>query len=174
MKHWKKMTLIALVWLPTVACGPQNATTNQAGAMSGRFPAVGSMRNANVTQPGRGALVPRVAPDHRVRVEQAIAQRVVRTAHVRSASVLLAGRSAYVAVELTPGSKAGLVDQTKKRISSIVKASHPAVTNVYVTANPDAYHHFQRLATDIGQGRPISGLWNNFRSVVTRVWPTAK
>ncbi|MBX5436157.1 MAG: YhcN/YlaJ family sporulation lipoprotein [Alicyclobacillaceae bacterium] len=112
--------------------------------------------------------------DHRILVQRDIADRVVRVAHVQAASVLVAGNTAYVGVRLQPGVHTGLAQRVKNRIISTVKAAHPGITTVFVSANPDVFLHLQTFANDIAQGRPVEAVWGNFQSFVRRVWPTAR
>ncbi|MCL6631272.1 MAG: YhcN/YlaJ family sporulation lipoprotein [Alicyclobacillus herbarius] len=161
------MATAAFCLLSATACGtpPANRAANNAGN-----PAV-TPRN-DVVAPARRPTAP--AANANLAVEQDIANRVVAVTHVRNANVLVAGHTAYVAVELRPGVHTGLAERTKDQIISVVKDRHPQIRTVYVSANPDVYQQFQKFARDIQQGQPVSAVWNQFSAMVQRVWPNAR
>jgi|GEM_PF-3907388 len=115
----------------------------------------------------------RVTPqsERNVVAAQSVAHRVVQVANVRNASVFLANRTAYVAVQMRPGATTTLTQQTKGAIVAAVKSSHPEIKRVMVTANADAFHQFQTYGREVSQGKPVTGVWNRFNAMVQRIWP---
>lgn len=154
-------------------------TARQAANQTGNAVANAAGYAAQITGNTVNAVTPRVPPPgggtmHRITVEQRIADHIVRQAHVRGAYVMTVGNTAYVAVQLAPGVHTGLAQQTKDHITRIVKAAHPGIRTVYVSANPDLYQQFGRFAADLGAGRPVDAVWSSFRAAVTRAWPTVR
>ncbi|MCL6593914.1 MAG: YhcN/YlaJ family sporulation lipoprotein [Alicyclobacillus sp.] len=170
MQRWKlaACTLAVVAALP--ACTPRQTAVNR------------TQTAAEVAQNQLGVPGPRVAvpapqtttPAHRLAVQQAIANRVVKVPGVQQASVFVSGDTAYVAVQLNGGMHSQLAEQTKQRVISAVKSNHPEIRTVYVSANPDLFQHFQAFARDLAAGRPVDAIWSNFRSAVQRVWPDAR
>jgi spore cortex protein len=141
-------------------CGGQNTTGPGAMAENAVNDAMNSTGQMN--------------PAHQqLTVEQAVANRVAGVNEVRHASVLVANRTAYVAVQMQPGVNTDMAKKTKAHIIRIVKENHPEITNVLVTANADAYQQFQTYANELNQGKPVTGIWNRFSSMVQRIWPNA-
>ncbi len=130
-----------------------------------------TVQNALQTAPAR---ITTVDNTHRLHAEKRIADRVIKTGSVQQASVLVLGDTAYIGVVQKPGVHGDMSAVEKSHLSEIVKQFDPRIKMVYISANPDVYSHFQNFATDIAQGRPVSGIWNSFRSMVTRIWPTAR
>ncbi|MEC0109327.1 YhcN/YlaJ family sporulation lipoprotein [Paenibacillus taichungensis] len=63
-------------------------------------------------------------------------------------------------------------EEIKSKISAKIKQFAPHVENVYVSANPDFVQHVESYATDIRNGKPVSGMINTFQSMVERIFPT--
>ncbi|GIM44770.1 hypothetical protein DNHGIG_03190 [Collibacillus ludicampi] len=124
-----------------------------------------------------------------------IARRVASVPGVSSASVLVSGRTAYVAVNtgtsgdraldrtVPPGTAPGTIrttprtwdvsDHLKQRITDVVKQTDPNITTVYVSANPAIYSRFESFARDLASGRPMTGM-ADLTDMIRRVWPTAR
>jgi YhcN/YlaJ family sporulation lipoprotein len=162
VRRWIISSMLVPVLALGVGCGPSQTANNSTN------PALVANQAGNLMRQ------PMQKTHHNLRVEQAIADEVTRIAHVKSSSVLLVGNTAYVAVELRQGTHTTLAKQTKDQIIRYVKSKHREVRTVWVSANPDAYQHFQRFAADINKGRPVDAIWGNFTSLVQRVWPNAK
>jgi spore cortex protein len=111
-----------------------------------------------------------------LRSAQSIANAVQKLPGIQSAYVLLGGGIAYVTVNLnaTKNPSQALTANLKTRITNTVKQQDPRIKTVLITADPDAFHHFQKFATDVKNGRPVSGLFNQLFDVIHRVWPTQK
>lgn len=181
--QWKLLGASALLALSLTACttgknagqGAGTTTPNQtktygAGMDGNRIHPMndtGNMLNAN----------------SRFEVSQAIADQLVTLPEVKSANVLVTGNNAYVAVGLNYGSSVtntghpqnpGIQDvsgQVKDKIADKVRSIRPDIANVYVSANPDFVERAYALAQDVKNGRPISGVVNEFSNIVKRLFP---
>lgn len=161
MNTRKWIGTMAVFILPLAGCGSAstpNATKGGAAASN----AVSNMQNRMHAAP------------QQIHSEKMVAQKLVQSGAVREASVLMVGKTAYVAVEMKPGHTNTLSSSVKSHLVGIVKQATPQVDTVYVSASPDVFSHFQKISRDIGAGRPISGVWENFRSMVLSVWPSAR
>jgi len=161
MNKWTISATLAIFSISLVACG--TATTQNASK--------GGAEVANAVSTAQRRT--NVAPQQ-MHVENKVAQKLVQSGLVRQASVIIVGRTAYVGVQLKDRQSTDITESTKAKLTSYVKKADHNLQTVYVSASPDVLKHFQQFGRDIGNGRPVSGLWENFRSVVTRVWPTAR
>jgi YhcN/YlaJ family sporulation lipoprotein len=175
MNRWMKLALISLAAAPLLGCNAAQQAANRTGNAVTNAAGYASQLAGNTAN----AVTPRVPPPggaaaNRITVEQRIADQVVRQAHVRGAYVMVVGNTAYVAVQLHSGVQPGLAQRTKDRITHVVKAAHPQIRTVYVSANPDLYQQFGRFTTDLQAGRPVDAVWSSFRAAIQRAWPTAR
>lgn len=106
-----------------------------------------------------------------MRVADQIADTIADMKRVDTATVILTDRTAYVAVMLPSGVR--LTKGLEKEIIRKVRAKDASIRRVYVSANPDFVKQMGDFARDIRQGRPVSGLWNNFMDMVRRTFPHA-
>ncbi|MCM3134609.1 YhcN/YlaJ family sporulation lipoprotein [Paenibacillus polysaccharolyticus] len=63
-------------------------------------------------------------------------------------------------------------EEIKGKISAKIKQFAPNVENVYVSANPDFVGQVENYATDLRNGKPVSGMIDTFQSMVERIFPT--
>lgn len=124
-------------------------------------------RNGNpATVPGQpGGAAPMEAA-------QDVANGLTAIDPVHSANVLLMGNNAYVGVTTKSGQSLDDAGDTKTKIAEQVKTKRPNVQNVYVSANPDFVGSVNRYAQDLNAGKPITGLGEEFNSMVRRLFPT--
>lgn len=123
----------------------------------------------NVTRnPANG----RVADKSHVQLATKIANGLVKKGYAKNAFAFVVGDSAYVAVTQKGKSKTNLGLAQKNKIGTAVKRIDNRIHHVYVSANPDVYQRFQSFANDVQAGKPISGIWDNFQTLVARVFPT--
>ncbi|OAB39012.1 hypothetical protein PMSD_03505 [Paenibacillus macquariensis subsp. defensor] len=66
-----------------------------------------------------------------------------------------------------------MTQEVKDKIADLVKKSDPSVKNVYVSANPEFVERVGNFVTDVSNGHPISGIVNEFQTLVNRIFPTA-
>ncbi len=167
MNKWVLSSCLVLSVFTMVAC----ANYPERPGNTANAPTPGAaVQNALQTAPGRLA----IDNSNRLHVERRIADKVVQTGYVEKASVLVLGDTAYIGVVQKPGVHRDMSVSTKSHLARIIKGYNNRIKMVYISANPDVYSHFQNFASEISQGRPVRGLWNNFRSIVIRAWPTAR
>lgn len=159
--------LAASVFTVSACANYPDHRTNTTNTASG----AATVQNALQTAPARMTTADNT---HRLHAEKQIADRVVRTGYVQQASVLVLGDTAYIGVVQKPGVHGDMSASAKSHLAEIVKRYDSRIKMVYISANPDVYSHFQNFASELAQGRPVTGFWNSFRSIVTRVWPTAR
>lgn len=121
-----------------------------------------------------------------VEASQTVADAVAGLDEVKTANVLLAGRSAYVAVVLEYGAGVSnaadsetnnrtvtdISDQVKGKVADKVKSVNTSVQNVYVSASPDFVERMSAFRQDLQNGKPAAGFIKEFYNVIERVFPT--
>jgi YhcN/YlaJ family sporulation lipoprotein len=70
------------------------------------------------------------------------------------------------------GDDQNVTQEIKDRIADVIKNNDTNVKNVYVSANPDFVNRVGNYARDVNNGNPISGLGDEFQSLVNRIFPT--
>lgn len=110
----------------------------------------------------------------RMRVADDAAKKVVDLKEVDTANVIVTENNAYVAVKLSPTSRNEVTTSIERKISQRVKSTDRDIDNVYVSENPDFYDRMTTYSSDIRNGRPISGFFNEFTETIRRVFPKAK
>jgi YhcN/YlaJ family sporulation lipoprotein len=101
------------------------------------------------------------------------ADNIVKLNGVRQANVLVTRRNAYVAAVLDTD-QGQLTREMEDQIAKKVRETDPNIQNVYVSTNPDFVNLANRYVTDVRQGHPVSGLFEQFNEMVQRVFPNAR
>ncbi|WP_211746445.1 YhcN/YlaJ family sporulation lipoprotein [Paenibacillus sp. Marseille-Q4541] len=65
-----------------------------------------------------------------------------------------------------------VTDEMKQKIAKKIKQMDPKIKNVYVSANPDFVQRAEGYATDLTNGKPISGVVGEFQIMMDRIFPT--
>ncbi|MCM3568867.1 YhcN/YlaJ family sporulation lipoprotein [Neobacillus mesonae] len=110
----------------------------------------------------------------KMRVADNAAKKVADLADVDSANVIVTKNSAFVAAKLDRNSRNGLTTDIENRISRAVKSVDHDIDRVYVSVNPDFYDRFNNYASDIRNGKPVSGFFDEFTNTIRRVFPDAR
>jgi spore cortex protein len=111
---------------------------------------------------------------HQIDVADRAARRISNIREVDRANVIVIDKDAYVAVKLNANSNGKLEQNTKEKISKIVKENDRDMNQVYVSINPSFYTRTTSYANDIREGRPIEGFFDEFGELVHQVFPTEK
>jgi YhcN/YlaJ family sporulation lipoprotein len=137
----------------------------------------GCMNNNQAQQPGvqtqQAQDQPRTNVDNRIQIADQAAEKIVKVKGVRQANVLVTQRNAYVAA-VVDANQGQLSPETEAQIAKQVRATDPNIQNVYVSTNPEFVDRVNRYVTDIGQGRPVAGFFEEFNEMVQRIFPNAR
>ncbi|MGG0787836.1 YhcN/YlaJ family sporulation lipoprotein [Peribacillus simplex] len=109
-----------------------------------------------------------------MRVSKDISNRVEALKEVSNASVIVTENNAYVAAVLKDGGDKDISNDLKERIADAVRGADPSVDQVYVSANPDFVQRMKGYANDIQNGKPVAGFAEEFRELVTRIFPSPR
>lgn len=111
--------------------------------------------------------------DNRIQIASQAANNIVKLNSVKQANVVVTARNAYVAVIVdTPQSH--LSRELEEQIAQQVRSTDPNIQNVYVSTNPEFVDRINRYVTDVRQGRPVSGFFDEFTEIVKRIFPKAR
>ncbi|MGE7761704.1 YhcN/YlaJ family sporulation lipoprotein [Peribacillus sp. NPDC097895] len=109
-----------------------------------------------------------------MRVSDDISNRVEALKDVKSARVIVTDHHAYVGAVLNDGADKDVSDDLKERVADAVRGADPSVDNVYVSTNPDFVQRMDGYVNDIQNGKPVAGFVDEFRELVTRIFPSSR
>ena len=110
----------------------------------------------------------------RLHVANKAADRIVELEEVDKANVVVTNRNAYVAVVLRDNVKGEVTKQLENKIADQVRATDPDIRNVFVSSNPDFVDRMRDYVDKINQGKPVTGLFEEFTETVRRVFPNPR
>jgi YhcN/YlaJ family sporulation lipoprotein len=116
---------------------------------------------------------PQSTMDDRVQIANQAVEKITQLSGVKQANVLVTQRNAYVAAVID-ANEGKLTSDLENQIAQQVRATDPNIQNVYVSTNPEFVDRVNRYVADVGQGRPISGFFEEFSEMVRRVFPNAR
>ncbi|MEW9502183.1 YhcN/YlaJ family sporulation lipoprotein [Jeotgalibacillus marinus] len=93
---------------------------------------------------------------------------------IKSASVLVTDRNAYVAVVLSDEAEEEVSEDIKTKVEDQVKSTDSDIENVYVSSNPDLTERFTEYGEKFRQGEPFEGFAEEFNETVDRIFPNAR
>ena len=111
---------------------------------------------------------------NRMAVADKAAEKIVSMREVDQANVIVTDNNAYVAAKLANHNGNRLEKDIENKISDVVKSTDQNIDNVYVSVNPDFYERTTSYANDIRNGRPIAGFFDEFNTLVRRIFPTQR
>ncbi|WP_066287914.1 YhcN/YlaJ family sporulation lipoprotein [Bacillus sp. FJAT-29937] len=106
----------------------------------------------------------------RMRVADRVADKIAALPEVDHANVIVTDNNAYVAARLV-NNQNGLSRDIERKIADQVKSVDRNINDVYVSVNPDFYDRMNNYSTDIRNGHPVEGLFDEFTTSVRRVFP---
>lgn len=109
-----------------------------------------------------------------MRVSEDISNRVEDLKEVSNANVIVTENNAYVGAVLKDGGDKDIPNDLKERVADTVRGADPSVDQVYVSANPDFVQRMDGYANDIENGKPVEGFAEEFRELVTRIFPSPR
>ncbi|MFB4164124.1 YhcN/YlaJ family sporulation lipoprotein [Alteribacillus sp. JSM 102045] len=110
----------------------------------------------------------------RMEVAEEVADNVESLDEVEQSYVIVANRTAYVAVVLEEEAKQEVRDEVEQKISEEVKSADNNIQNVLVSANPDFVDRMEHYANKLERGEPIEGLFEEFNEMIQRVFPNPR
>ncbi len=102
---------------------------------------------------------------------QRIANAVAKERNIDSASCVITGDTALVGVQFEKQYKGDLTNAIKKSVEKRVRDIEPDIDNVVVTADPDLLSRIKTIASDIENGKPLSGFTEEIEEIIRRINP---
>ncbi|MDR4929193.1 YhcN/YlaJ family sporulation lipoprotein [Peribacillus simplex] len=109
-----------------------------------------------------------------MRVSKDISNRVEALKEVSNANVIVTENNAYVGAVLKDGGDKDISNDLKEKVADAVRGADPSVDQVYVSTNPDFVQRMKGYANDIENGKPVAGFADEFRELVTRIFPSPR
>jgi len=141
----------------------------------------GIERRPAPTQPAPGPATPAPAqpnqaaqPAQETQRAQMLAQKISSMEEINAATVVVVQNSAWVGVDMKAGTAANMTDQTKNRITELVKAEDNAIQTVFVTADADTVTRLRNIAQSVAAGQPLSGFITELNEMGRRITPSAR
>ena len=91
--------------------------------------------------------------------------------NIDSASCVITGDTALIGVQFEKQYKGDLTDAIKKSVEKRVRDIEPDIDNVVVTADPDLLSRIKTIASDIENGKPLSGFTEEIEEIIRRFNP---
>ncbi|RPF42995.1 YhcN/YlaJ family sporulation lipoprotein [Thermodesulfitimonas autotrophica] len=113
-------------------------------------------------------------PREMSRLASRLASEAARVPGVNKATVVLAGSTAYVGLDLKAGLEKGAVDRVKRDVAARLKRAEPRLTRVMVTTDPDTYTRIRRVQEGIAKGKPLSAFTSELREINRRMTPETR
>jgi spore cortex protein len=114
------------------------------------------------------------ADSNRMSLADKAAEQIAKMGEVDRANVIVTENNAYVAAKLSNDQKQGLTQEIERKIADQVKATDQDIKHVYVSVNPDFYDRMNSYANDLRNNRPISGLFDEFNTMIRRMFPSER
>lgn len=100
-----------------------------------------------------------------------IAKDIAQEKDIQSASCVVTGDTALVGLQFEKQYKGDVTDTIKKSVEKRIKNYEPTIKKVVVTADPDLLSRIKTMATDIGNGKPLSGFTTEIEEIIRRINP---
>lgn len=123
--------------------------------------------------PGARQVLPN-DPREASRLAERMAGVAERERGVKSATVVLAGSTAYVGVNLDDNVEREQTGQVKRNVATKVKDTDARVARVLVSTDPDIVTRLERIAGEVEQGRPITAFTDEIEELNKRMTPTSR
>lgn len=91
---------------------------------------------------------------------------------VKKSTVIITGQTALIGLDLTNNLNDEQIANVKKLAEAKAKNSNNGIKNAAITASPEIVQRITNLATDIKDGKPISSLADELKTLIRRVTPT--
>lgn len=175
MKLIRSLSFILLTFALSTGCAMNNGAREDVRDNNNT-----RIQNYDLNSPGekKGA---RILNDHldynddvQMRVHDEVKNNIEELNEVRRAHVIVTDSTAYVAVVLNNDETGNIRKDIEDKISDRVKTTDESINNVYVSSNPDFVDRMGDYVNKIQNGKPVSGLYDEFSEMVQRVFPTAR
>lgn len=103
------------------------------------------------------------------------AQRIAREADavkwVKSATVVVTGKTAYVGLDINANIEKAQTKEVENAVINRIKKSEPTINTVYVSSDPDIVTRLKKVSRGIAAGKPVSSFARELAEIGRRVTP---
>lgn len=125
------------------------------------------------TPPGARQALP-TDPREASRLAERMAGVAEKQRGVQSATVVLAGSTVYVGVDLENSIEQEQTAQVKRNVATKVKDADDRVARVLVTTDPDTITRLERIASGVERGKPVTAFTDEIEELNRRMTPAAR
>ncbi|MGO0122877.1 YhcN/YlaJ family sporulation lipoprotein [Desulfothermobacter acidiphilus] len=101
-----------------------------------------------------------------------LAGEATRVAGVNKATVVIAGNTAYVGLDVKSELGRGQLDEIKREVATRLKQAEPRLARVMVTTDADTYQRIRKVQEGMAKGKPLSALASEIEEINRRMSPT--
>jgi YhcN/YlaJ family sporulation lipoprotein len=105
-----------------------------------------------------------------LRIQDEAEENVQNLPEVKRADIIVANRSAYVAVEMDDDFHGELGPYIEDQIAQQVRATDAAIQNIYISSNRDFVRQMRQYRNQLQNGRPADGINDGFNNMVRSVF----
>jgi YhcN/YlaJ family sporulation lipoprotein len=108
------------------------------------------------------------------RLADRLAKTAAETPGVNRATVVLAGNTAYIGLNLEEGIEGRRTDEVKEQAAKRVQQQERRIERVMVTTDMDTFARLDRIAAGIRRGEPVSAFQREFAEINRRSTPITR
>lgn len=101
-----------------------------------------------------------------------VARTCEQVTGVENATVVVAGNTAYVGVDLDKNTGLANERDIKNAVAQKVRASGQDINTVYVSADADFMTRLRNIGAGVRNGRPVEGFTTELNNMIQRITPT--
>jgi len=102
---------------------------------------------------------------------QHITSEINQVNGVQKAMVVVAGRNAYVGLDVKPGLKEEQVHELENIVADQIKGTEEAINTVYVSSDPDFVSRIQKVSQGIAKGDSVTRYADELSDLGRRIKP---
>ncbi|MFJ8527776.1 YhcN/YlaJ family sporulation lipoprotein [Bacillus sp. NPDC094106] len=174
MKKLKTLSIISLATISLFGCAGNQKNKALDNRPNNNVQNVTYEENNTNTQRVRTNPSDVTNNETKLHIANEAADRIVELEEIDKANVIVTNRNAYVAVVLRENVKGEVTKQLEKKVADQVRATDPNIRHVFVSSNPDFVNRMRDYTVKINQGKPVTGLFEEFTETVRRVFPNAR
>lgn len=148
---------------------------NQPNAPNTNMPNTASPNAPNTNTPNKSGLdIPKFTNTAESNKKaQTISDEICKVDGVEKATVIVSEDTALVGIKCADDNfKDGEDKSLKDEIAKKIKEMNPEIKNVSVSESPNLYQRINNLSKDVGKGKPIKGLGNEFKEIINKITPS--
>jgi len=108
-----------------------------------------------------------------MRLSEDISKSLNDLKEIKRSTVMVVGDQAYVAAQLTDETQDHFSKDVKQKISKKVRETDKTIKHIYISTSPNFVKRMDQYTSDVKNGKPISSMFEEFSSVVKRIFPQA-